>query len=250
MSPISSLRGIGAISLPTRADLKAIPRAILDHARLRFPKGDEALRYNVLQKLAYLSVVIAFPAARPRRADDVAGDGRRLSLAGRRSSTAASRRAPSTSSARPASSLFVVVHLVMVLISGVFNNIRSMITGRYRIPEETPSADEPRAPLSRRSITARPRRRRPPAARRMQPRFPQRPACLNVLDKAEDLTEAGAARPARAAPRAGARISAGRDLAALQANGSIDPDDPDYRRRCATASPTGGSRSAAWSNGR
>jgi thiosulfate reductase cytochrome b subunit len=31
---------------------------------------------------------------------------------------------------------FVVVHLVMVLVSGVFNNMRSMITGRYRIEED------------------------------------------------------------------------------------------------------------------
>jgi len=29
--------------------------------------------------------------------------------------------------------LFFVVHLVMVLISGVWNNLRSMITGRYVI---------------------------------------------------------------------------------------------------------------------
>jgi thiosulfate reductase cytochrome b subunit len=29
--------------------------------------------------------------------------------------------------------LFVIVHVVMVLISGVWNNLRSMITGRYRI---------------------------------------------------------------------------------------------------------------------
>ena len=29
--------------------------------------------------------------------------------------------------------LFVVVHIVMVLISGVWNNLRSMITGRYVI---------------------------------------------------------------------------------------------------------------------
>jgi thiosulfate reductase cytochrome b subunit len=29
--------------------------------------------------------------------------------------------------------IFVVVHLVMVLISGVWNNLRSMITGRYVI---------------------------------------------------------------------------------------------------------------------
>ena len=28
---------------------------------------------------------------------------------------------------------FVVIHLVMVLISGVWNNLRSMITGRYDI---------------------------------------------------------------------------------------------------------------------
>ena len=46
---------------PSLADLKALPRAIVDHVRLRFPEGDEALHYNVLQKLAYLSVVIAFP---------------------------------------------------------------------------------------------------------------------------------------------------------------------------------------------
>jgi len=31
--------------------------------------------------------------------------------------------------------LFVVVHVVMVLISGVWNNLRSMITGRYVIKE-------------------------------------------------------------------------------------------------------------------
>jgi thiosulfate reductase cytochrome b subunit len=33
--------------------------------------------------------------------------------------------------------LFVIVHLVMVLISGVWNNLRSMVTGRYviKLPE-------------------------------------------------------------------------------------------------------------------
>jgi thiosulfate reductase cytochrome b subunit len=122
---------------PTRADLRSIPRAILDHARLRFPKGDEALRYNVLQKLAYLSVVVAFPV---------------LALAGLTMSPAMDAAFPwlvtifhGRQSARTihfvlAACLvaFVAVHLVMVLISGVFNNMRSMITGRYRIPEETP----------------------------------------------------------------------------------------------------------------
>ena len=30
---------------------------------------------------------------------------------------------------------FVVIHLIMVLISGVWNNLRSMITGRYDIDD-------------------------------------------------------------------------------------------------------------------
>ena len=34
-----------------------IGRSLRDHARLRFPKGEAAKRYNVLQKLAYLGVV-------------------------------------------------------------------------------------------------------------------------------------------------------------------------------------------------
>jgi thiosulfate reductase cytochrome b subunit len=32
--------------------------------------------------------------------------------------------------------LFVIVHLVMVVVSGLWNNIRSMITGRYAIEVE------------------------------------------------------------------------------------------------------------------
>ncbi len=36
--------------------------------------------------------------------------------------------------------LFVVVHPIMVLLSGVLNNLRSMITGRYAIKIEGPVA--------------------------------------------------------------------------------------------------------------
>ena len=32
--------------------------------------------------------------------------------------------------------LFILVHLVMVVLAGPFNEIRSMITGRYRLPKE------------------------------------------------------------------------------------------------------------------
>jgi thiosulfate reductase cytochrome b subunit len=34
--------------------------------------------------------------------------------------------------------LFVLVHLAMVLLSGLWNNLRSMITGRYAIEESEP----------------------------------------------------------------------------------------------------------------
>ncbi|HXZ16687.1 MAG TPA: cytochrome b/b6 domain-containing protein, partial [Roseiarcus sp.] len=122
--------------LPSAADLRAIPRTIAAHARLRFPKGDEALRYNVLQKLAYLSVVVAFPI---------------LVLAGLAMSPAMDAAFPwltalfyGRQTARTLHFLlatylvlFVVVHLALVVLSGFFNNMRSMITGRYRIPEET-----------------------------------------------------------------------------------------------------------------
>jgi thiosulfate reductase cytochrome b subunit len=45
--------------IPGQREWREIPHAIVEHARLRIPKGDAALRYNVLQKLAYLSVIVA-----------------------------------------------------------------------------------------------------------------------------------------------------------------------------------------------
>ncbi len=121
--------------VPTLSDLRSIPRAIADHARLRFPKGEEALHYNVLQKLAYLSVVIAFPI---------------LVLAGLTMSPGLDAAFPwlvplfhGRQSARTIHFAlgaflvaFVLVHLAMVLVSGLFNNMRSMITGRYRVEED------------------------------------------------------------------------------------------------------------------
>jgi thiosulfate reductase cytochrome b subunit len=121
--------------LPSGRELRSIPASIWAHARLRFPKGDEALHYNVLQKLAYLSVIIVLPI---------------LVLAGLTMSPAIDAAFPwlvslfgGRQSARAihfilAFSLvgFVIVHVVMVLVSGVVNNMVSMITGRYKIEEE------------------------------------------------------------------------------------------------------------------
>ena len=33
---------------------------------------------------------------------------------------------------------FIVVHLLMVVLAGPINEVRSMITGRYRLPKEKP----------------------------------------------------------------------------------------------------------------
>src|SRR5579872_604635 len=42
---------------PTRSDIAHLPREIADHARLKFPHGEKAKRYNGLQKLAYCAVI-------------------------------------------------------------------------------------------------------------------------------------------------------------------------------------------------
>ena len=125
---------------PSGRELKHIGASIWDHARLRFPKGEEAKRYNVLQKLAYLGVALillplmlltglamspGMDAAFPLLIDMFGGR-----------QTARTIHFVSASLVV----LFVVVHIVMVLISGVWNNLRSMITGRYVIEpaEEKP----------------------------------------------------------------------------------------------------------------
>ena len=120
---------------PTRDDLKHMGRTVWDHLRFRFPKGEEAKRYNVLQKLAYAGVVFVL--------------GPLVVLAGLTMSPRIDAGIPllpilfdGRQSARTIHFLcafgfvlFVAVHLFMVLVSGVWNNLRSMITGRCDIGE-------------------------------------------------------------------------------------------------------------------
>ena len=42
---------------PTGRELRGIGTSIVDHAKFKHPSGEAAKRYNVLQKLAYLSVI-------------------------------------------------------------------------------------------------------------------------------------------------------------------------------------------------
>jgi thiosulfate reductase cytochrome b subunit len=122
---------------PSGSELKHIGASITEHLRLRFPQGEEAKRYNVLQKLAYLFValvllplMLATGLAMSPGMD--ASYPFLLEIFGGRQSARAIHFIAASGIV-----LFVVVHLVMVLISGVWNNLRSMVTGRYviKLPE-------------------------------------------------------------------------------------------------------------------
>lgn len=106
------------------------------HARLNFPKGEAARHYNTLQKLAYLGVLVVLLPVMV-----LSGLGMSpgmdatwpwlLDLFGGRQSA---RSVHFIAAALLV--LFVVVHLLMVLLSGPVNGVRAMITGWYRLPEE------------------------------------------------------------------------------------------------------------------
>jgi thiosulfate reductase cytochrome b subunit len=127
---------------PTKTDLRSIRRSVIDHLRLRHPAGDAARRYNVLQKLTYLFVifgllpfVILMGWALSPRLDTVVPGWVDI-FGGRQSARTLHFIAAWTLVA------FVLVHVFEVLTSGFFNNLRSMITGRYVIENE--HADPPR----------------------------------------------------------------------------------------------------------
>jgi thiosulfate reductase cytochrome b subunit len=114
---------------------------IVEHAQLRFPTGAAALNYNVLQKIAYGGVLFVLLPA--------------MILSGLAMSPALDAAWPwlidlfgGRQSARSIHFiaamglvLFFLVHMAMVLLAGPINEVRSMITGWYRLPQEK----EPRA---------------------------------------------------------------------------------------------------------
>jgi thiosulfate reductase cytochrome b subunit len=116
--------------IPSREQLRNIGPTILHHLRLRF---DHARDYNVLQKLSYLGMIfVVLPLAilaglAMSPGLDAAFPWLVDMFGGRQSARTVHFIAAMTIV------LFVVVHVLMVLISGVWNNLRSMITGRYAV---------------------------------------------------------------------------------------------------------------------
>ena len=121
--------------LPSRDQWRSFGRTTWDHIRLRFPHGEDSIRYNILQKLAYLVAILALiimvltglsmspgmNASMPWLPD----------MFGGRQSARTFHFIAATIIV-----LFALVHIILVLVSGVWNNIRSMITGRYAIKED------------------------------------------------------------------------------------------------------------------
>lgn len=115
---------------------------IRDHARLRFPTGAAALRYNILQKLAYGSVlfvmlplIILTGLAMSPAMDS--GWQWLLDIFGGRQSARSLHFI-----AMVALIGFFLVHIAMVVLAGPVNEMRSMISGWYRLPDTRADARE------------------------------------------------------------------------------------------------------------
>jgi thiosulfate reductase cytochrome b subunit len=119
--------------LPSRRDLSGLGRAITNHLLLRH--GDAASGYNVLQKLAYVAVLFGLAplillTGLSMSPMIVAAFPWLLHLFGGRQSARTIHFIACFSFVG-----FIGIHVVQVLITGVVNNMRSMITGWFAVKE-------------------------------------------------------------------------------------------------------------------
>jgi thiosulfate reductase cytochrome b subunit len=113
---------------------------VIHHAQLKFPTGAAALKYNTLQKMTYIIVLFVLfplliltglclsPGVSPLT-------GWAIDLFGGRASARSIHFICAGGIA-----LFIVVHLTLVVLAGPINEIRSMITGRFRVPHDRKAA--------------------------------------------------------------------------------------------------------------
>lgn len=125
---------------PSWRDLKTIPRSVWEHLRNKHPTGEAAKRYNVLQKLAYLGLIVM-----------VSG----MVATGLTMSPGMDAAAPwllSLFGGRPSARtlhfvfasgivVFIFIHLAEVVLAGPINEVRSILTGNYHVPPDHPKRE-------------------------------------------------------------------------------------------------------------
>ena len=122
--------------VPTGKDLRGIGKAVKDHIVLRHPQGEEAKRYNVLQKLAYVVILcvvaplIILTGLTMSPTIDTAFPWLLTIFGGRQAARTIHFIACFTFVG------FIVVHVVEVILTGFYNNIRSMVTGWFVVKHE------------------------------------------------------------------------------------------------------------------
>ena len=119
---------------PTRDELRGIGASIREHLRFKHATGEAAKRYNVLQKLAYLVVVfvllpliVIMGMAMSPWLDSILSGW--VDIVGGRQSARSIHFIIAWLLVA-----FVAIHVFQVIVTGLWNNLRSMITGRYKVP--------------------------------------------------------------------------------------------------------------------
>lgn len=126
--------------IPDGDQIRHFGASVKEHLLLRFPEGTEAKRYNVIQKLTYLvlvlgllpAMVLAGLAMSPGM--DAAWPWLTELFGGRQSARSVHFIAAGLIV------LFVVVHVLLVLVSGLVNNMRGMITGWFSLGRDREGA--------------------------------------------------------------------------------------------------------------
>lgn len=133
-------RHLGRDLLPDANDWKGIVGSVKDHLLFRHPRGEAAKRYNVLQKLAYLAVILVLlpwialmgMAMSPMLDSVLTGW---VNLFGGRQSARSLHFIIAWLLVA-----FVAIHVFEVIVSGLWNHLRSMITGEFEVPPESSQA--------------------------------------------------------------------------------------------------------------
>lgn len=121
---------------PTGKDLRSIGKSVQDHLILRHPTGDEAKRYNVLQKVAYTGILfiiaplIVLTGLAMSPTIDTAFPWLLTIFGGRQAARTIHFIACFSFVG------FIVIHVLQVILTGFLNNIRSMVTGWFLVKHE------------------------------------------------------------------------------------------------------------------